>query len=147
MKTVEGRNAVTRKEIAKLIGYTEAGARALYGKRGENGHPEPAFSLGRTIYWWQDEVAEWWAHHQEATRPEPIERVGNPNELLTAQQAADLLGYSNPRTILAMVARGQSFPAPDAHLSGAGQKSGQDRPQWKRRTIWDYADGRSAVRK
>lgn len=146
MKTVDGRAAITRKEWAEQAGYTEAWARSVYGKRAQNGHPETAFVIGRTSYWWQDELAAWWEQHQEQTRPAPIERTGDGRELLFAQGVADLLGYSNPRTVLAMTARGQ-FPEPDATASGAGQKSGQDRPQWKRATVWDWADNRGWVRK
>jgi hypothetical protein len=146
MKSVDGRDAITRKEWADQIGYTDAGARALYAKRTENGHPEAAFVIGRTSYWWKDELTKWWDKRQRETRPAPIARTGNPDDLLTAQQASDLLGYSSGRTVIGMAARDQ-FPKPDDHLPGAGQKSGQDRPLWKRSSVWNYADGRTTIRK
>lgn len=143
MKAVDGRTAITRKEWADQAGYTEAWARAAYAKRADNGHPATAFVIGRTSYWWQDELTAW----LERQKPAPIKRIGDPEELLFAQGVADLLGYSNPRTVLSMLARGQ-FAEPDAIAPGAGQqKSGQDRPQWKRRTVWNWADNRGWVRK
>lgn len=147
MKTVDGRNAITRKDFADKIGYSEAGARALYGKRADNGHPESAFTIGRTIYWWEDELNAWWEQQRSATR---IERTGDPNELLFAQDVADLLGYekqNGARTVLAMHSRGQFREADHIVPAGQGQKSGQPRPQWKRSTVWDYADSRTTVRR
>lgn len=146
MRTVDGRIAITRKEWAQRAELSEAWARAVYGKRTENGHPETAFTIGRTAYWWQDELDPWWQQQQKEAKPEPIERTGDPDELLFADGVADLLGYAGPRTVLGMHHRGQ-FAEPDEVVSGAGQKSGQPRPKWKRRTVWDWADNRARVRK
>lgn len=146
MKTVEGRDAITRKEWAEQIQRSEAEARRLYGKRAENGHPEPAFSIGRTAYWWKDDLTAWWEKREEKIRPEKIERTGDPDELLYAQDVAALLGYASYRTVLAMTNETRKqFPEPDA-IAPAG-KGGQPRPQWKRSTVWDWADKRGWVRK
>ena len=146
MKTVDGRDAITRKEWAARIDRSEAEARRLYGQRADNSHPEPAFTIGLTVYFWLDEMDAWWAKRQEKIRPKPIARVGDPDELLFASGAAKVLGYSSPRTVLSMHSRGQ-FAKPDATASGSGQKSGQPRPQWKRRTVWEWADKRGWVHK
>ena len=143
MKTVDGRVAITRKEWAEQIERSEAEARRLYGQRDTNGHPAPAFSIGRTAYWWKDELDAWWAKREVEIRPKPIKRVGDPDELLYAQGVADLLGYTNPRAVLSMHQRDQ-FAQPDA-IAPAG-KGGDPRPQWKRATVWDWADNRKRVR-
>lgn len=145
-RDVKGRTAVTRKEMAaaEITGAGESTLRAFYADRADSGHPESAFSVGRTLYWWKDEVIKWWAGRQAEQaekKPEPIERIGDPDELLTADQVAELLGRSQGRSIIAAAARG-AFPAPADYTSGEGEKGGKARPRWKRSTVWDRADSR-----
>jgi hypothetical protein len=148
VQTVDGRIAITRKEWADQIAYSVAGVRLLYDQRAQNRHPESAFAIGRTLYWWKDELDAWWKERQQATKPAPIERVGDPDDLLFASEVAELLDYTNPRTVLAMAARGQfAQPDPKDEVPGEGQKSGQPRPRWRRQVVWEYADNRTVTRK
>jgi predicted DNA-binding transcriptional regulator AlpA len=148
-RVVSGRTAVTRKEMtaADITGAGESTLRALYTDRDNSGHPASAFSIGRAIYWWQDEILAWWAGRQAElakTKPAPIERIGDPNDLLTADEIAELLGRTQGRSIIAAANRG-AFPKPDPadYTSGEGQKGGKARPRWKRSVVWEHADSRT----
>src|SRR5204862_565025 len=63
-----------------------------------------------------------------------VDRAGNGRDLLTAPQAAEVLGYKNHRSL------------PDELLHNPEQAeelpSGRLRRYWYRRTVWAYADGR-----
>ena len=63
-----------------------------------------------------------------------VDRTGNPRDLLTAPQAARVLGYKNHRSL------------PDELLQSPDRAdelpSGRLRRRWYRQTVWDYANGR-----
>lgn len=136
-----GRTAVTRNEFADMKGYKAAGIRRLYDQRAETGFPEAAFPVGTTKYWWLDELDAWWLLEHP-----PVERTGDPDDKLFAQDIADLLGYDSARSVT-VAAKAGRFPAPDGHTTGEGEKGGQPRPWWYRRTYWEAADGRKFVKK
>ena len=111
----------------------------LYNDRAENGHPEIAHRTANGhVYFDQQAVLDWartWDQAKKATLTE-VDRSGDPDELLDAQQAAELLGYKSYRTIHSYRSRGQAnFPDPYYDTDG--------RPHWTRRTPWAWADGRS----
>jgi hypothetical protein len=87
-------------------------------------------------WWWQADIDAFHAAHLAARAATftHVDRRGQPDDLLTAPQAAKVLGYKNHRSL------------PDELLHHPDQAdelpSGRLRRRWHRRTVWAYADGR-----
>lgn len=88
--------------------------------------------------WELQPVLEWHARHLAAKKAAftPVDRSGDPEELVDAAAAARILGYRSASTIRAYRAprHGDYFPEPDEH--------GASGPRWRRATIWSFADRR-----
>lgn len=139
-RTVAGRALVTRRELNRISGVPVKTLTRWYTHRADNGHPEGVL-LDRRLYVDEQDWVRWHGAHRDAQRADltEVERSGDPDELLTAAEAARLLGYRNDATVRAYVQRGQ-FIAPDAEEP---LPSGRVRLLWTRRRLWEFAARRS----
>ncbi len=87
-------------------------------------------------WWWQTDIDTFHAEHlaARAAKFTRVDRTGDPRDLLTAPQAATVLGYKNHR----------SLPDELLHNPDRAEElpSGRLRRCWYRHTVWAYADGR-----
>jgi hypothetical protein len=126
-----------RAGIAALTGASLPTVEHWYRRRTTTGFPAKADTdtEGRD-WWWRTDIERFHAEHQAARAATftHVERGGNPRDLLTAPQAAQVLGYKNHRSL------------PDALLNHPDRAqelpSGRLRRRWYRATVWAYADGR-----
>jgi hypothetical protein len=133
---------ISRADMAAR-GVPPATASTWYRDRARTGHPEKAGRVGRTDYWYEDEWTAWHQAHQQAkigslTR---VDRGGDPDDLVTAAEAARMMGYSG-RDVIHANRRLGYFPVPDAY---APARRGRDTPLWKRSTVWAAADRRPGM--
>jgi predicted DNA-binding transcriptional regulator AlpA len=135
-KVVEGRALLSRAELARRLNMREQTLADLYAARETSGHPQAVHREGRRLYWDEAEAVAW-AQEREAAKKAtltPVDRSGEPDELVDAEEAARILGYASPRTITSYLARNVGyFPDPD-DVEGR---------RWHRRTLWAFADRRS----
>src|SRR5689334_14222081 len=137
-RTRRGRVQIDRPGIAERTGVSAATVDHWYRHRAVTGFPAKADTDadGRN-WWWQKTVDAFHTTHLEARAATftTIDRTGNPRDLLTAPEAARVLGYQNhrslPHELLHNPDRAEELP------------SGRLRRRWYRRTVWDYADGRA----
>lgn len=141
--THESRVLLGRAALARRYGVSEQYLTDLYHRRTDNGHPEPVTRQGRRLYWDPDLMDSWWEQRQAAQRAAltPVDRSGDPDELLGLTAAAAVLGYEDAGTLRAYISRdGREdhpyFPEPDA-VDEAGRR------RYTRRTLWQFADRRS----
>lgn len=136
-RTRRGRRQLDRPGIAERVGVSAATMDYWHLHRDEYRFPLKADTDtdGRD-WWWQKDIDAFHTAHLEAraTTFTAIDRTGDARDLLTAPQAAHVLGYKNHRSL------------PDEPLNNPDQAdelpSGRLRRRWYRQTIWDYADGR-----
>jgi hypothetical protein len=136
-RTRRGRRQLDRPGIARRTGVSAATVDYWHLHRDETGFPGKADTdpEGRD-WWWQKDIEAFHTAHLEARAATftEVDRTGNPRDLLTAPQAARVLGYKNHRSL------------PDELLHNPDQAdelpSGRLRRRWYRRTVWAYADGR-----
>lgn len=131
------RRQLDRVGIATRLGVSVATVDHWYLHRARTGFPDRADTdpTGRDG-WWQDDIDAFHAAHLAARAATftDVDRSGDPDDRLTAPQAAKVLGYKDHRSL------------PDAlrdHPDDTEQlPSGRLRRYWRRRTVWAYADGR-----
>jgi hypothetical protein len=136
-RTRRGRRQLDRPGIAERFAVSTATVDYWHLRRDENGFPAKADTdaHGRD-WWWQKEIDAFHAAHLAARAASftAVDRTGDPRDLLTAPQAAGVLGYKNHRSL------------PDDLLDNPDQAdelpSGRLRRRWYRQTVWDYADDR-----
>jgi hypothetical protein len=136
-RTLNRRVQVDRAGIAERTGMSTATVDYWHLQRATTGFPAKADTDpdGRD-WWWQADIDAFYAHHlaKRAAKLTHVDRSGHPRDLLTAPQAAKVLGYKNHRSL------------PDELLHNADHAdqlpSGRLRRYWYRRTVWAYADGR-----
>jgi hypothetical protein len=117
---VAGRALISRAEVARRLNMREQTLADLYAARETSGHPEAVHREGRRLYWAEPEAeAMAWAHERKAAKKAtltPVDRSGEPDELVDAEEAARILGYASPRTITSYLARNVGyFPDPRRH--------------------------------
>jgi hypothetical protein len=131
------RRQLDRAGIAERNGVSPATVDYWHLQRARTGFPAKADTDtdGRD-WWWQTDIDAFYAHHvaELAAKLTRVDRTGHPRDLLTAPQAATVLGYKNHRSL------------PDELVHNPDQfeelPSGRLRRYWYRRTVWNYADGR-----
>jgi hypothetical protein len=136
-RTRRGRRQLDRPGIAQRLGVSTATVDHWHLHRNETGFPPKTDTdtNGRD-WWWQTDIDAFHTAHLAARAATftPIDRTGNPHDVLTAPQAARVLGYKNHRSL------------PDELLNNPDQAeklpSGRLRRYWHRQTIWDYAYSR-----
>lgn len=136
-RTRNGRVQIDRAGITKL---TEAAASTItYWQRNrhQTGFPRKADTDAAGRDWfWRDDVDTFWKQYQErrAHSYTDVDRRGHPDDLLTAPEAAKILGYKDHRSLTPAL---RDDPDQTERLP-----SGLLRRYWYRRTIWNYADSR-----
>lgn len=136
-RTRDRRRQLDRAGVAARTGVSTATVDRWYRQRAATGFPSEADTDrdGRT-WFWQTDVDTFHAAHlaARAARFTHVDRTGDPDDLLTAPRAAEVLGYKNHRSL------------PDELLDNPDQAdelpSGRLRRRWHRRTVWAFADGR-----
>jgi len=139
-RLIGGRPHATLAALAEQAGEPLASLQRWHLRRASTGHPEAVVLDGRRyvdVEHWQT----WHARHLAARRSglTPVDRSGDPDELVGTGEAARILGYTDPVTVRRYVARGQ-FITPDTVET---LPSGRRRRRWTRRRIWEFADARS----
>ncbi len=128
---------VDRAGVAERTGVSAATVDYWHLQRAKTGFPVKADTDpdGRD-WWWQADIDTFHAEHlaERAARFTRVDRSGDPRDLLTAPQAAQVLGYKDHR----------SLPDELLHTPDRAEElpSGRLRRFWYRRTVWAYADGR-----
>ncbi len=136
-RTRRRRRQLDRAGIAAHTGASTATVDHWYRHRARTGFPDKADTDtdGRD-WWWHKDIETFHAAHLAAraatfTR---VDRRGDPDDLLTAPQAAKVLGHADHRSL------------PEALLDHPDRveelPSGRLRRRWYRRTVWAYADSR-----
>ena len=126
-----------RAGIAARTSVSAATVDHWYHHRARTHFPDKADTdqAGRD-WWWQHDIDAFHTAHlqRRAATFTQVDRSGDPNDLLTAPQAAQVLGHRNHRSL------------PDELLDNPDDceelPSGRLRRRWYRQTVWDYADGR-----
>ena len=132
---------LTRDELAALLGVS---APTLYRWQA---NPDlefpPPDATGR---WDPHPVQGWHAKFVESKRAKlrPVDRDGDPDELLDTTQVAHVLGYrgADPGATIRSYRQprhGGYFPDPDGTLTAT---NGREVHAWRRDTIWAFADSR-----
>ena len=136
-RTRTGHRQLDRPGIAEHLGVSTATVDYWHLHRDETGFPTKADTDADGRDWWgQKAIDAFYAAHlaNRAARFTEVNRAGNPRDLLTAPEAARVLGYKNHRSL------------PDELLDDPDQSeelpSGRLRRRWYRQTVWDYADAR-----
>ena len=121
-------------------GVSVKSAYLWYRNRASTGHPEPAGTIGRTTYWYEDEWLDWHRSYRDRKLQglTQVDRSGAPDDLVDAAEAARIMGYADRAVIHANLRLGY-FPRPDDY--GTTVK-GRPSPRWRRSTIWEAADNR-----
>lgn len=152
-RVVDGHRMINRAAITAATGMAEQTLANLYAGRAGNGHPEGT-RIGRGLFFDEDIWRAWYARWTAAKRASlsPVDRGGDPDELVDSAGAGAILGYGNASTIRGYIARDEAaaaksepgfapyFPPPDEVDE---LPSGRLRRWWMRRTIWEFADRRS----
>jgi hypothetical protein len=121
-------------------GVSVKSAYLWFRNRAATRHPEPAGTIGRTTYWYEDEWVDWYRSYRDRKLQglTQVDRSGAPDDLVDAAEAARIMGYSDRAVIHANV-RLRYFPHPDDYGTTA---KGRPSPRWRRSTVWAAADSR-----
>lgn len=135
-REIDGRVWLSRAELARRTGEPVANLQLWWNRRSDNEHPAGR-RIGRILYHEEKSWMAWYAEHEKRRRRHltPVDRRGDPDELVGQAEAARVLGYASSSTIPKYRERGQ-FAPPDREVPAAG---GRVVPQWRRQTLWDYA--------
>jgi hypothetical protein len=139
ISAIDGRPVISRADMTSR-GVPASTAEGWYRHRARTGHPEKAGRIGRTDYWYDDEWTAWYQAYRRVKVESltPVDRDGNPDDLVDAAEVARILGYASRYVIHANRRLGH-FPEPDAH---GPARRGRQSPLWKRSTVWAAADHR-----
>lgn len=139
MRILNGREAVDRAGAAEVaqLGLSTIGL--LHRHRATNGFPE---RIPGTTEWYADDIRTWAEEHREAKRAAltPIDRSGDPDELVGQRVAAQILGYSDPQSLRNTPTWARLLAAVDDQEE---LPSGRVRRRWRRRTVQDVGDQRT----
>jgi hypothetical protein len=124
-----------RAGVCALTGASAATVDYWYLHRDRTGFPDRADTDGR-YWWWRIDIETFQIAHRahRATSFTPVNRTGDPGDLLTAPQAARVLGYKDHRSLPPTL-----LNCPDDVIE---LPSGRLRRRWYRRTVWTFADTR-----
>lgn len=139
-RVINGRVHATLAALAAEAGEPLDSLKRWHLHRASTGHPEAVLLDGRR-YVDVEHWRAWHTGHLAARRSglTPVDRRGDPDELVGTGEAARILGYTDPVTVRRYVARDQ-FIAPDTVET---LPSGRLRRYWTRRRVWEFADARS----
>ncbi|OJF13139.1 hypothetical protein [Couchioplanes caeruleus] len=135
-RNIGGRVALDRDGVAAHTGAARPTVNHWHLHRDRFGFPE-GFTHDDGEWFWLDDIEAFHAAHQATKKAEltEVDRSGSPTELVTSGGAAAILRYRSYRNL------------PDELLDLADDTEeladGRVRRFWYRRTVWDYADGRT----
>lgn len=135
-RTRAGRRQVDRAGIAAMTGVAASTVAGWARRRAPTGFPVAAAVDGRREWYWRDEIIEF-RHSYQHRRGDTfttVNRRGHPGDLLTAPEAARVLGYRDHRSLTRAL---REHPDRVRRLP-----SGRLRRFWYRRTLWSFADSR-----
>ena len=137
---IDGRPVISRADMQARHGVSRQSLYLWYRDRAETGHPEPAGTIDRTVYWFADEWESWLEAYRDRKIASltQVDRTGDPDDLVDAAEAARIMGYSSGSVIHAN-RRLRRFPEPDDHQPAP---RGRPSPRWRRSTVWAVADAR-----
>lgn len=137
----DGQILINRAEVARRTGTSIRTVEAWLRHRADTGHPDPVTRIGRSPYFDAAAVDQWYAAYRaSATGLATAEQGGDPDELLTIDQAARMLGHSSSGTLKSWLYRQPGyFPDPD-HTEL--DTRGRTRRWWRRDTLQTWAAGR-----
>lgn len=132
-----GRKVVDR---TAMVGYAigRSTLDSAYADRAETGFPEKATTEDGVDYWFTDEWEAWLAGHLErkAAQLTEVDRSGDPEELVYADEAARIIGWSAGAAVRKAVRDGYLPAARPEDYDGR-------RPRWRRAVMWAAADART----
>lgn len=137
-RLIDGRAALDRPGVCESTGASAATVAYWHLHRATTGFPDIATtdSTGRQ-WWWADGIDAFHAAYRagRAAAYTTPDRAGDPHELLTAPQVAQVLGYRNHRSLTRQLLN----RADDITVLPSGRR----RRRWYRATVWAYADDRA----
>ena len=136
-RTRHGRVQIDRSGITALTGAASSTIAYWQRHRHRTGFPHTADTDQHGRHWyWRDEINTFWTCYQRrrARSYTEVDREGHPDDLLTAPEAAKVLGYKDHRSLTPAL---RDNPDQVERLP-----SGLLRRYWYRHTIWTYADTR-----
>ena len=132
------RRQLDRAGIAEHLGTSVASVNRWHLQRATSGFPTKADTDhdGRD-WWWQDDIDAFLLAHlaDRAAQYTPLDRHGDPGDLLNGPQAAKVLGYRDHRSLPVYLL--EHADQIDAYPSGLKRR------YWYRRTLWNWADKRT----
>jgi hypothetical protein len=139
-RLIGGRPHATLAALAEQAGEPLDSLKRWHLRRASTGHPDAVVLDGRRyvdVEHWQ----AWHARHLAARRSglTPVDRRGDPDELVGAGEVSRILGHAHPGTLRAYISQDQ-FITPDTVET---LPSGRRRRRWTRRRVWEFADARS----
>ncbi|GAA1657088.1 helix-turn-helix transcriptional regulator [Fodinicola feengrottensis] len=138
-RTVAGRLLLDRDGVAERLGVSP-GTVSYWRYRRSHTHFPMHLPVDDRSHWWDaEDIRVWWHAHQAAKRARltPVDRTGDPDDLIESTELARVLGYHGPRSIqpdLLML-------ADDCEPTS----NGGSRRRWLRKTAWHYADTRATT--
>jgi predicted DNA-binding transcriptional regulator AlpA len=133
--------ALNREELAARLGVAPS---TLYRWQANDDLGFPAADA--TGRWDPAPVERWHSEFVQTKRAKlrPVDRNGDPDELLDTTEVGRVLGYqgADPGATIRSYRQprhGNYFPDPDGTLTNA---TGREVPAWRRDTIWAFADNR-----
>jgi hypothetical protein len=140
-RTRQRRRQLDRAGIAEHLDTSIASVNRWHRQRATSGFPTKADTDrdGRD-WWWQDDIDAFRLTHlvDRAAQYTPVDRHGDPGDLLNGPQAAKVLGYRDHRSLPAYLLE---------HPNQIDEyPSGLKRRYWYRRTLWAWADERAIRR-
>lgn len=136
-RTRNGRLQIDRAGITAMTSAAASTIAHWQRHRDQTGFPHKAETDANGRDWfWHDEIRVFWESYKARRTHDytTVDRSGHPDDLLTAPEAAKVLGYKDHRSLTPTL---RDDPDQVERLP-----SGFLRRYWYRRTIWAYADSR-----
>lgn len=138
-RTIDGRPVLDRAGVAQRTGVAYTTVVHWHHHRTRFGFPDGVVVDG-TRWFFTDDIDAFHTAHQQAMLAglTVVDRRGDPNELVTSGQVAEILDYGSYRNLPAKL-----YNTPD-HTEDLSD--GRVRKFWYRRTVWAHADARTGGR-
>ncbi|MDX6742491.1 hypothetical protein [Actinocorallia sp. A-T 12471] len=124
---------LSRDGLAAAYGVSRHALKELWAAREDNGHPEPALTHGKALYW---DAAAWDAWY----RALPSGDEGEPSELVTLAEAGRLLGLSSGSVTVYASRPPKGWPEPVEEVALGG---GRVRRLYRRADVLAYRASRT----
>ncbi|MFJ2876579.1 MULTISPECIES: helix-turn-helix transcriptional regulator [unclassified Streptomyces] len=134
---------LTKREVAKLLGYTRTSTIDGYVRDRPGYFPEadsdidgPMWRRGTIVAWVSSRPGKGRRGSAPAAALPQVSAEGDPDELLGTAEVASLLGYGSVASFSSALYQGRipELPEPDAREKGQSGR-GQARKKWRRATV------------